>query len=159
AYGEATRMQVRYPTLAGEARTYYDQSMAEAAGAAKALGVQIDTTPAAAEPGASSPGVAVARKMTERAGVVSVAIDAKWGSRVSAAFQLGYRSMLATETVPYLPPAMQADSLGGLRKLSELAGVSKATLDKYVAALTAKDGKAAIFGSLTFKRDVLAQYE
>jgi hypothetical protein len=158
-YGEGFRIYARYPQLSGEARTFFDDAMRNAAGGAKRLGVQFDATPPYVDPKSSDALGAIARAMSDRARAISVAIDARWGSQVASVFELGYRAIIATETVPYLPANVQVEDIRDLRMLAKRAGVPGAVFEKYAAALLAKDQKAAIFASMTFKREVLAQYE
>lgn len=158
-YGNAMRIYVRYPRLAGEAREYFNDAMRDAAGGAKVLGVQLDATPPYVDPSRSDAAGAIARAMSDRARGIAVAIDARWGSRLAAVFELGYRAMFSTEFVPNLPPALQAEEVAVLRKAARQAGVPASVVEKYVSALTAGDQKAAVYASMTFKREVLAQFE
>lgn len=156
-YGLAKLVHAKNPSLEGEARAAYDDWMADASSSAEALGLSIETAPGDV---GDDPAVQVIVDAKEQIDLMARRIFTLRGAPTAAALTLGFRSTVATQTIPYLNPEARQDAADELRALAVQAGIPRTTVDRYAAALVAGGGgDAAISAAFQFKDDLMRHLE
>jgi hypothetical protein len=131
--------------------------MADAGSYAESLGLSFETAPSIV---GADPALEIIVDAKGQVDAMARKLFTLSGASTAAALTLGFKSTVASQTIPYLNGEAREDTIDELRALAAQADIPQATVDQYVAALAAGGGgDTAISAAFTFKDDVMRHLE
>jgi hypothetical protein len=159
-FGNAHNLYSQRPSLEADAGAVYEEWMADARQYANSLGVSVDTTPPSYDPSSRSIQSDIIRAGRNKAELLTIQILSRHSQGAAAALQLGYKSALANEYVPYIASSMQVEVATEYKSLAMQAGLPMKFVEKYIDTLrSTRDRQTTIRAMFAFKDDVLGHFE
>lgn len=159
-YGNGHNLFSQNPTLQGKAKTIYNAWMSDAKQYASTLGVSVDTNPPSYNPSSTKKRSDIIRAGRNKAELLAIQIVSRHNKRAAVALQLGYRSAIEIEILPYINRSTQTKIAAEYKRFAIQVGLPVHIVEKYTNTLrSTKNRKVTVKAMFTFKDDVLRYYE
>lgn len=159
-YGNAHNIYSQNRDLQGDAGELYNKWMSDARQYADTLGISVDTNPPPYNPSSPSPQTDIIRAGRGKADLLLIQLQSKHKLDTLSALELGYKSAIAIEFVPYLDAAGQEEIARGYENLAVQARIPARIVQKYIDTLRrTRERQAVVEAMFTFKSEVLNHYE